>query len=303
LIRNKVFSTKFIALATAGAGLFAVSANASAQTGLFSESLVGAGNAAYGTYWVGNGTNTSDPVTTSWGSSFTGLNGAGNTETMSFNGTTTSQSNYGSLHVYTQLSMTNSYYNSSNPLYFNGSSVDAAGSPNDLQALGFAVFTDTLQFGGSLESGYQAVYFFHVDGTNTGDGTLADLAVNTPDGYEGFFDSQSGYSSETWITTPFAVNGQNAQTIGVQFSDQVVFNMPYEVDGANDSGTSDFSETLTLTGIELVNANGQPFSGWTVTSQSGTVYNQVYGSSVPGPAAALPFMTALVGLARKRMRR
>lgn len=306
LIRNNNRLTRLLALGIAGAGLFAVPQFASAQASLFTESLVGAGNANFGIYWAGeSGTTTDAAVTASWDAYFTGLNGSGASETMYLSGTTTSQSNYGQLHVYTQLSLNNSYYNASNPQYFNGSTVDATGSPNSVASLGFATFTDTLQFGGDLVTGYQAIYVFHVDGTNTGDGALADLAVNIPsDGdYEGFFDGQSGFSSEIWATEPFQVNGQNEQTINVQFSDQVVLNTFDLTDGGNYSGTSDFSQTLTLAGIELVGPTGQPLSGWTVDSESGTVYNQIEGTQgTPGPAAAVPFVTALGAALRRRRR-
>jgi hypothetical protein len=270
---------------------------------LFSESLVGAGNYGYYDNWVSsNWVGDDTPVSADWSYSFSGLDGSGNEQTMSFSGETVSQSNYGQLHVYTAGSLQNSYYNSSNPIWYNNVTTNPNGSPDNMASLGFAVFNDTLQFGGNLVDGYQAVYIFHVDGTNSGTGYLADLAVNvTDDPSQSFFDFSPGYSSENWATTPFQVNGQNGQDIDIQFSDQVVFNTPYQTDGDNYSGTSDFSETLTLAGIELVDANGNPFSGWTVTSASGTQYRQI--ESTPGPAAALPFLVAVPGIVRRKFRK
>jgi hypothetical protein len=287
------------------AGLFAgLPASSSAQS-VWAESLVGAANIGYYNYWnSSNYSGDNSPATASFSSDFTGLDGAGNTETMSFDGDTVSQAFFGQLHVYTTATLDNSYYNANNPVYYNSDTdtLDPNGSPNSLSSLGFAGFDDTLQFGGNLVTGYQAVYIFHVDGTNSGVGTLADLAVNvTDDPSQSFFDWQNGYSSEDWVTTPFAVNGQNAQEINIQFSDQVVMNTWQLQDGGNYSGTSDFSDTLTLSGIELVDPSGKPFSGWTVTSASGTVYNQVY--STPSPAAFVPFLVALPGLLLRRRNR
>jgi hypothetical protein len=292
---------KILALALAAAPAAAM---ASSDSSLFSESLVGSADAGHGFYWnSANGTSDDSPVSASFSSSFTGMDGEGNTQTMLFNGETTSQSDYGNLHVYTTASLANSYYNSANPLYYDQSTntLNPEGSPDSLSSLGFAGFTDTLQFGGDLVNGYQAIYIFHIDGTNTGDGALADLAVNVPgQDSQSFFDGTPGYSANDWTTTPFTVDGTDAQSINVQFSDQAVLNTFDLTDGGTYSGTSDFSETLTLAGIELVDANGHPFSGWTVSSASGTEYSQV--TSAPGPEAFLPFLGAVPVYLRRRRR-
>jgi len=292
-----------MSLAAVTASLFVLSGSAQAQY-LFSESLVGPSNVGYYTYWNGSGAYGNSPVTANYSHSYTGMDGAGNTETMFFSGETISQSNYGDLHVYTTGTLDNSYYNSSNPIYYDNQTVNPEGSPNSLSSLGFAIFNDTLQFGGALVEGYQAIYVFHVDGTNSGVGALADLAVNVQgDPSQGFFAFEDGYTSTDWVTTPFQVNGQNQQNIDIQFSDQVVFNTFQLADGGNYSGTSDFSETLILAGIELVGPNGNLLSGWTVTSASGTAYHQIEGTSTPALPAAVAFASALPALIRRRRKR
>ena len=270
---------------------------ASAQSSLFSESLVAVNNIgsqfAYLDFQAA-----SDNSIVSAGStqSFTGKDGAGNTQTMTFTGSTVSQSNYGRLHVLTQGSLKNSYYNANNSDYAgtNGEVVDPAGSPSTFSCLGFAIFNDTLHYGGALESGYKARYIFHVDGTNSGTGVVADLGVNVDQNPgDAFFAFDSGFYSANWATNTFDVNGITPQKINVQFSDQVVFNAYDLTDGQDYSGTSDFFSTLTLTAIEVVDKNGNLASGWTVTSDSGTQYPTHQGNqAVPEPGS----ITLLLGL-------
>jgi hypothetical protein len=221
---------------------------------------------------------------------FTGLDRAGNTQTMTFTGNTVATADYGSLHCYTSGSLTNSYYSAANPSYsdINGNVINPAGSPGALVSLGFATFNDTLQYGGALQSGYKAKYIFHVDGTNSGTGALADLGVTVDaNPSEAFFAGDIGPFAADWVTQEYAINGVTPQQINVQFSDQVVFDTVALTDGQNYTGVSDFSSTLKLTGIEVVDADGNPVSGWTVTSASGTRYPLAAATPEPGVTALL----------------
>jgi len=233
-------------------------------------------------------------ATASMNQSFTGQDGAGQTQTMNFTGQTVASATYGSLHCYTTGTLTNSYYNPNNSAYIDqsGNIGDPNGTPDSLASLGFAIFTDTFQFGGNLQSGYQAKYIFHVDGTNSGVGGSADLAVNVAGAAtSSFFDFNNGYYSADWVTSDYAVNGNTPQQIEVQFSDQAVFNTFQLADGFNYTGTSDFGATCTLAGVELVDQNGNLVSGWNLTSGSGTSYHTI--ESVP-ELGTLPVFLALL---------
>ncbi|HMB94532.1 MAG TPA: hypothetical protein VKK61_00690, partial [Tepidisphaeraceae bacterium] len=142
------------------------------------------------------------------------------------------------------------------------------------------------------QNGYKARYIFHVSGANTGVGGAADLTVKIAgDADESFFDFDPGSFSADWATIDHQINGQNPQTIHVQFSDQFVANTQDFADGSNVSGASNFGDTLTLAQIVIVDANGDPVSGVTISSASGTVY------PVPEPAAfaiALPAILCLI---------
>lgn len=75
--------------------------------------------------------------------------------------------------------------------------------------------------------------------------------------------------------------------------------------GQNYSGTSDFSFTATLAGIQVVDAAGNPVSGWTVTSGSGTVYPKITPAATPEPGVttfllATGIPASLLAIRRRR---
>lgn len=234
------------------------------------------------------------------GGTFTGLDGSGATQTMTYAGTTRTSSQFGRLHSYTELTASNIYYNAANPDYQHADgSIDANGSPDGFTSLGFAGFNDTLHYGGTLQAGYKARYVFFCEGTNSGPGCLADLAFQI-DGYsaESFFSSGDGQNVHFWGTQSYDINGITPQNVHVQFSNQVVFDLFNYADGLNLHGVSDYSSTLTLDHIEIVDANGALVSGVTVTSDSGTNYQVV-----PEPASIVAVGFGLLCIARRRKAR
>ena len=216
---------------------------------------------------------------------------------MNFIGETRSSADFGRLKVFTTGVVTNNYYNASNPIYYNSTTgvTNPNGSPESLISLGFAGFNDTLQFGGSLQAGYKARYVFHVDGTNSGNGYFAGMAVNIAGNDESFFALNPGYNNEIWATQSYDIDGINPQQINVQFSNQFVCDTWLYADGATVSGTSDFSSTLVLDRIEVVDAQGNVVTdGITVTSASGTIY------AVPEPASCAVLGLGVLGFLKRR---
>ncbi len=229
--------------------------------------------------------------------SFTGMNRSGFQQTMRFIGETRTSAQFGRLRSYTTSTVTNAYNNPINPIYYNSNTgvTNPAGSPDTVTSLGFAGFNDVLHFGGVLEAGYRARYIFHVDGTNTGVGCLADMSFGiegNPD--ESFFAQGLGFISENWVTQTYAINGITPQNVRVQFSNQVVADLFLFPDGSTISGTSNFSSTLTLAKIEVVDQNNNLVNGWTVTADSGTVY------PVPEPSAIVAIVVGGLGLILRR---
>jgi hypothetical protein len=239
--------------------------------------------------------------------SFTGLDSGGNSRTMNMVGQVNASSQFGQLHCFSTLSASNVYYNAANDAYADpsGGLNNPDGSPKTVTSLAFAVFDDVLQFGGNLQSGYQARYIFRIDGTNSGtevpfgDGALANLYVEIADDPgELLFITDAGFSNQTWATSGHEVNGITPQSIHVQFSNQIVYNLPLYADGDNLQGTSDFSATAILEGIEMLDANGNPVSGWTVTSASGTQYTML--QPVPEPTTMAVLALGAVAVLRRR---
>ena len=233
--------------------------------------------------------------------SFTGMDGSGNTQTMIFSGFSSGSATYGQLHFDAGGTVTNTYYNANNPVYYNGNTVNPNGSPDYLTTAAFVGFSDTLQYGGALESGYQARYIFAVDGSNDGYGVLANLSVSIAGNQEFTTFGDPGDVDTTYATMDYPINGQSPQDVDVTFSAQFNLDTPNVADGSNIQGEANFSETATLAGIEVVDANGNPVSGVTITSDSGTVYPEIVPE--PGTCALIVPAALLWFVARWRLRR
>jgi hypothetical protein len=289
-----------------GMSVLLVSQIASAQS-RSAISIVGLTNDGY-IYSLDQTSSNGSQTVASANHSFTGLDSEGNSRTMDMSGQTIASSEYGQLKCYTTLSVNNSYYNAANSPYADpdGNLNDPNGSPKSLTSLAFAIFDDVLHFGGNLQAGYKARYIFHIEGDNYGtsvpygDGGAADLVAEIGgDAADTFFDFDPGYFNGTWATSDHEINGITPESIHVQFSNQVVFNLPNYLDGSNLDGTSDFSSTVTLVDIEVVDENGNYVTGWWVTSDSGTNYPTMKAVPEPTSMAAL----GLGALAMMRRRR
>ena len=200
--------------------------SSAALEGVYQSSVSGDG---YGQVY--NPSSTGDPVSASYSQSFTGMDGAGNTQTMTFNGTATSSAVYGQLHSDASGTVTIPYYNANNPAFIVSS---IGNNPAEL-----------------------------------------------------FYTDQTGNLSMDWATMDYAINGNSPQTITIQFDSSFSMSTQNYPDGSTVSGEANFSDTLTLAGIEIVDANGNPVSGVTVTSASGTSYDVV-----PEPTAVTCLLLA-----------
>jgi len=72
----------------------------------------------------------------------------------------------------------------------------------------------------------------------------------------------------------------------------------------NASGTADFSHTVRLTQVEIVNAAGNPISGASISAGSGTLYPLSPLNVVPVPSTLILFVTGMLGmgLARRKLK-
>ena len=263
------------------------------------EILQAGGNpAANGKFGMGGA-----PVSNAYSGAFTGLDGSGQTRTMTFSGSASGNAQYGQLHASANGTVTNTYYNQNNPPYLNSDgTINPAGSPTGFYTYGIASFNDTLQYGGALQSGYQARYIFHLDGTVSGANAAPFLNVTIAGQSQEFTTAQTGELSLDWATMGVPISGQNPQQLLVNFSTQFYLDLSdgNTPDGSTVSGMAQFSDTLTLAGIEVVDANGNPVSGVTINSASGTVYPMA--APEPGTYVLVAFPVLLLFISRWRRR-
>jgi hypothetical protein len=227
---------------------------------------------------------TGQPVSVTSSVNFTGNDSNGVQQTMTHSGTAMAAADYGVLHASATGELDNPYYNSANKPYFTGygpgGQSNPDGSPQYLQVVGQAIFNDTLTLNPTVDPIVALRYQFHVDGsvTNTQDSYafLSFAAGSNSIVFE--TTSTTDWSTPDWNVTPGApipIGGSFGAVFGVNTADTP--------EGVTVSGTSDFYNTLTLTGIQLLDANGNPVNGATYLTASGTHYNIV--GATYGPAA------------------
>lgn len=286
----------------------ALTSGASAQSRLLSNARVGVGNEHQIVDIDGSSTLSNTHSVYEAGGSYDGLDSTDAPRTMDFYGYAEGNSAFGRLRTYADGYVLNSFYNPSNPAYYNPStgSVDPSGTPDFLVALAYAGFEDTLQFGGTLQTGYQARYVFHVHGVNSaGEGSdiaaANTLAVSIAgDPYEYRNHLSPGVLDEIWSTKSHAVSGSFAQTVKVDLYSQFFDQAEFYPDGSDIRATADFGSTVTLDGIALVDGAGNvvPTSQWTVSSASGTTYAKL--NAVPEPATFVALAAGVLALRRRR---
>ena len=275
----------------AALSLLALTSTAQAQT-LYSDSSIFLENNDQG-IGVAYDSGFQSAGAANYSGSLTGLDGNGNTQTMTITGQASDQVSYGQLHSSASLSIINPYYNPSNPVFFDGNDINPAGSPDAVFVTGLSYVHDFLQYGGNLQAGYVARYLFHLDGVNTGTESGTSLVAQIDNNNE-FYSNSSTVVSADWATKDYAINGTTPQDVVIELRSSGAFVFQNQQQGQDVSGSTNFGATLT--GIEVRDASGNLVSGVTLTSASGTQYNLIEAQAVPEPGAfALLTGTALFG--------
>jgi hypothetical protein len=231
---------------------------------------------------------------------FTGRDKLGRTQTMNISGSAWSNTDGTKIHLFGQGTITNTYYNSSNTPYFDGT-LDPDGSPDLLAINGNAGFNDELTYVGLAGSGYKANFYYYLDGTVSGD-TEAGLNFYTNQSGETFnprvyHSGSQEFNAITWVTPYFDIQPGNTMIINSDFYAGFNTRVSNYADGTTYSGTADYGHTLELVGMTVVDSNNNLVSGWSVSSASGTVYPT---GAVPEPATMSVIGMGMVVLLRRR---
>lgn len=316
---------RFVSITTAAlACALAVSRMASAQAvvpnpfSIRTNAYLAAGTTTNVLSFAWDTSSTGQQVTATGSHSFTGLDSQGNQQTMTLSGTGMASANadpnnpgYFALHAYAQGTLTNPYYNANNPKYFDptDNTNNPNGSPQYLQVVGQAVWQDTLIL--SPSDGVVGIrYVFGWDGKFTDySHAYTYLAFNAGDNGTVFF-NQNGETGGSWATPEWQVTGPMIGLSGNFGAVMGVNTDPiYTPEGVDVNATANLSDTLTLTGIQLLDANGNQINGAYYTTDSGLHYNVlggIYGTNaVPEPGSValivgISVVSAGIGLRRKR---
>ncbi len=269
------------------------SSSAFAQTTPSLEAFQGiyAGNSGGFANILGNGSpnDASNPFQGS--ANFTGNDHRGNPQQMTVSGTAYSSANFGQIHVYGSGTVTNSYYNPANqPFTDSNGNVNPNGSPDLLAVHGNAGWTDTFTYTGLQGTGYKVNYYFALEGTASGD-VEAGLNFSTSDPNGPSYNPRTSQGSALWITPDYQVDWGVPFNISTDFYGGMTTYVSQKLDGSTYTATGNYADTLTLAGIQVRDANGNPVSGWSVTSASGTQYP--LGAPVPEPGSLALWMGAV----------
>lgn len=299
------------ALVVLGAN-FSVAASADAQlfgpgtSSLSSVALLGAGNissdgtgniAVYPT--AEQYSSTGQAVMAAGSQTFTGNDSQGNSQVMTLSGTAKAQAEYGVLHAYATGQVLNPYYNAANPAYYpGGTQPNRAGSPQYLEVFGQTLFSDTLTLNPTIDPVVGLRYIFHLDGNVVDDGHDYAYLSFSAGQYSTTFFTSPGVTGGDWATPEWNVTPGSPILMSGNFGAVFLVNadVSFTPEGQTVSGTADFYNTLSLSSIQLLDANGNQVNGATYLTASGTHYNVLgatYGpAAVPEPGS----IALLVGL-------
>jgi len=237
---------------------------------------------------------------------FTGNDRNGDLQQMTVDGTAYSSAGYGHMHVYGSGTVTNSYYNPTNQPFTDAQgNVNPGGSPDLIAVHGNAGWTDTFTYTGLQGTGYKVNYYFNLVGTATGD-TEAGLNFSTSDPNGPSYNPRTSQGSALWITPFYQVDWNVPFDVFADFYGGMTTYVSQKPDGSTYTATGNYADTLTLSGIQIVDANDNPVSGWSLTSASGTQYPLVTATPEPGSLALLfsvASLGTLTGIRRLQKRR
>lgn len=223
---------------------------------------------------------------------FTGLDRNGDERTSTFGGVASASSSFGQLRTSLSTSLTNSFFNSAN---------DANGIGHIYIGAAQANFSDTLRFAGTyILPTFKVRYTFFIHGNLTGAnyGSLSmDVGSNSANKTV-WGDVDGPNVAQYWTTPSWEISPMLSHGLSVNFLAGFQEDTQYMMDGSDRSGSGDFSQTITMTNIEMFDAAGNPFYDFTIDSDSGTVYPAF--NAVPEPATMAALGLGALAVFRRR---
>lgn len=244
--------------------------------------------------FAGAGTKTSE-----WSGSFYGFDRDFNSDTMNYYGGSHATALYGHLRSRAYSFLDNSFYNSENPWYFNADTgeVNLDGTPDQFFSVGQSRYVDVFTYM-NIPAEVQVDFWFRITGTFDGNGTHS-VIVNADDDFDLLVLSGNNGSviNQTWVTKKFVVGADQVLNHSVVSVSQVVHETQFNPDHSNLQGNVDFDATVSMSGMNVYDMDGNLLSGWTMTSASGTTY------PVPEPATLIGLATLSAFALRKKSKK
>jgi len=245
-----------------------------------------------------NYSGTGSAVTASTNKNFSGFDSWGDPQTMNINSTSFATAEFGILKSSASATITNPFYSSDNPWYWNPgtSQIQTNGVPDFFLIAGTSSYSDVFTYTG-LGAGFTVNFFYHVDGTLTGDTAYNTLWV-TNNGVTEYFDveaDENGNVDQVFVTHKYAPNANSQISHTTSLTSGISARL-YELDeGVNIVAESNFANTVSLVGMVAYDASGNVASGWSFTAGSGATY------PVPEPTTMVILgIGALAALKRRK---
>ncbi len=206
---------------------------------------------------------------------FSGVDGSGSPQTMTFSGTAQARSAFGVLRVSSEGQLLNSFYNAGNDPFYrpDTQALNPNGVPDQLAMTAQASFEDYLQFGG-FASQFSAQYFFRITGTMSG--FIQPRVFFQIDSHplEAWLPpaGHSGPIQETWATQRYPVTSLVPVRFWLNAVARFELNTQNWPEGSNVTGSANFGNTVVLGAIIITDEDENIVTGWTLDSDSGTDY-------------------------------
>jgi len=294
-----------------------VSLPAAAQVTNFTDLLVRSENSSF--FTAGSAFSSSQPVSLQRQGSYTGLDGSGNTQTMTYNASSFADARDGLLRASSSLDLGNVFFNSNNPemtsafsgvastitlrtqaRFLDSIAIDSADSVSTLR---FSMLVEG-NLSSSLERPPAGGFRTFISSSATFRGGSSTSNFTTVENYRitslGFGDTATATFSEIVTFDVDVFNNTAGLAIQLQTQNGLIFSSSSGnlqiVEGADYASLADFGNSASILGVEGFNADGTSADILGVTGTSGLTY-----TIIPAPGTAMLIACGgVLGIRRRR---